>query len=192
MKTIETLKSVATKTLAALILTATLCAGLFAQPAGAQDLYGKATLLDVVTNRVITATGSNLPVDIHGYAGIAELQLSFCNIGGTGSPTFSPIIYGSSDLTNWTTLTNLALSTNKQVLVTNFFTGLITTNNTFVPGTVFTNSGALAQLTVGTTNLEIGIPVDDCPKYLDIWWTVGGTNPTNTFGARLHARGESN
>lgn len=160
----------------------------------------------IVPPKLITATDSNSVVDIHGFEGIAKIDVL---INGVGGATTTLTIYNSPDRTNWTALANYALATNTVVTVTNNYYGtsgqLLATNTFALPGVSttpvaatsgfttpyiatnpFTNSGAI---TIANAAVEVGFNASDAQHYLQFLWTVtSGTNPTNTVCAIITGR----
>jgi hypothetical protein len=153
-----------------------------------------------------TAGGARGIVDTRLFTGTALLSISsFTNAGG--SLTVQP--YGSPDATNWTALANWAVISNTVTVVyTNTYyspqgTNVQIADKWLVPGTFtaptaatagfattylspstpFTNAAAI-DITAKAIYL-IGLNMDDCPRYLQLWFTPTGSSSNDVVSAAL-------
>lgn len=175
-------------------------------PARAQiDYFAAPRTLIVIPPQMISTTTSNFVVDIHGYEGIAKLDiLSPTNISTNLSTV---LITTSPDRTNWTALSNYAIASTNIVILTNNYYGSalpLATNLYEWPGTIttpvgatagfttkytlpapFTNSGSFVMATNGVAT--IGFNIQDAGRYLQISMSLAGTS-TNSVAAVLTAK----
>ena len=146
---------------------------------------------------------TNGPIDTRMFAGLASVDIVTVTNTGTTGGTLTATLYGSSDCTNLTALTSLAvISSTTSVSYTNNYvgSGAIATNPYLLPGTFttltpstggaagtyinslsFTNTGAVTVTTKGY--YKVGYAVDAAPRYLYIVWAPGGTATNFTVGA---------
>ena len=147
---------------------------------------------------------TNLPIDIIQLQGTAEILAGcYTNTGTTGG-TLTLTVRGSADTTNWTTLANVAITTNTTAITyTNlsvnylgtlyYGTNVVATNNYFLPFSPTTPTAPTAGFTtiyplyIPLTNTAVmtltppipgtvtGFRVTDAPRYLQAVWTAGGT-----------------
>ena len=155
--------------------------------------------------RTLVMTGQNIvpgtsfitnTVDKVRLGGTGALTfLTATNTGATGG-TLTATLYGSTDKTNFVAISNYALLTAPSTeTITNYFyggTNLTTANSVFLGGTVvnptaytagwatpyiapaaFTNTGAITLN--GTTAVQVGLRLVDCPRYLHVVYNPGGT-----------------
>lgn len=186
-------------------------AGIFgllaALPAKAQfDMfYAPRTIALVYPQAVNAGTSSNFVIDIHGYEGVAKLDIVTLTNGACSAATLT--IYTSSDRTNWTALANYASATSNSVIYTNSYYGasgiLYGTNVIMYPGTKTTPSAAMAgfstpyllpapltnsaAFTLSTGLQSIGFIIPDGARYMQAAYSFTGAS-TNTIAAILTAR----
>lgn len=178
------------KLLRNLLATAVLVVGLSASAQSSFDAFGGMRTL--VWPAVVTgATFSNAPMDLRLFTGI--VNLNFGGMTNVNSGTLTATVEVSNDLTNYTSIANVAIATQTAINYTNSYyaaNSMIATNTYLLPGTLttptassagfatvyvapaqFTNTpGAFNVLTNGT--YAIGFKVDDQPRYLHIKWTT--------------------
>lgn len=193
-----------------LILTAVIA--LCAANASAQfNLFSEPRTLIVTPPQFVTTTVSNTIVDIHGWEGVAKLDLiSQTNVTTNG---ITALITTSPDRTNWTAIANYALGVSNAVILTNTFYGTATplaTNlyqsggvktiptaatagftTTYTTALPFTNSGSITVAGFGAVDSSgvqtVGFVIPDQARYLQIVWTTTGTS-TNPICAILTGR----
>jgi hypothetical protein len=186
-----------------------------ALPAVAQvgfDAYGQMRTLilappTILVNGGAAASTTNVPVDTHGFEGVAKVDIMSCtNSGGA----LTALLYTSPDLTNWTALANYSLAQSSSIIYTNLgygnATNLQATNVYNLPGAVttptantagfatayldnsspFTNSGAI---TITTKKIyTIGYNIQDAARYVQIVWTPTGSSSNDIVAAVITAR----
>jgi len=190
-----------------------------AQGAGAGDMFAgpRFLVLDVGTVKAATTASSviDLPIDIHGYDGIASVIITApVEAGGDATGTIYARLEGSPDgqvtgTTNWTILTNCAvMNTFTTNILTSLVSGILGVTNTYmIPGTVTTptansagfagqylSATAFTSAGVGLTNVAsgiavIGFNVSDAPRFIRLKYTV--TAQTNCVSAVMIGRKNS-
>lgn len=146
------------------------------------------------------ATFTNGPIDVHGYDGMAAIEISTITNAAVGVLTAT--VETSSDNVNWVQLGNYALAVPTTQSITNLMFGTngpVITQTSFLPGTIvyptsgssgwatpyllaapFTNSG---PLTVTNNIYVIGYAPNDYGRYVHIVWTPTGTSSNDTVSA---------
>lgn len=160
------------------------CARTWAQPNF--DLYSGVSCHLLAAPAFLSGNGTtNTPQDLQPYIGVASVIISgVSNVGG-GTMTFS--LQEATAPTNaaagWTILTNVNISTWTSTAVTNYATGLITTNLMSTQGSGYTSSSSIVITNnTSTAAWQIGFPVRDHLRYIRACWAItGGSSPT--FGA---------
>ena len=147
-------------------------------------------MIALCSNGVAGATGTNTsqPIDIgHGkFIGSGFIDVWFMTNWGTNTGTITP--QSSPDLTNWTTVTNFAVSVNFTNVYTNIYydgtngtsVALLATNWELNPFTNQTPNAALAGFATG-----YGLPVAFTNNAAVTANYSGPTNSTLSFGTRL-------
>lgn len=181
---------------------------------GFDYIYTPRTLL-ITPPTVMTGatTYSNQPADVHLFVGTAKIDVAVSTNGAAGTHTFT--LYGSPDLTNWTTVGSCMINSNilTTIAYTNsagYPTKIWATNTYLMPGIVVTPTSATAGFATPylqsypmTNNaviacnqggvFEIGFNVDDAGRYISLSHTTTGANTTNTvvsfFTGRLITQG---
>jgi hypothetical protein len=191
----------------AVIASLAITPALFAQ--NGFDMFGipRAVVLSGGTALDGAVTVSNNPVDIRVFNGIASIIAVSATNGASGVVGATTLkITTGSDLTNWTAITNLAITTASSLTATNGMygnTNLIATNSWLLPGVITyptaysagfsTPYMAPAQFTNTTVTLAdnspvaIGFPIENAGRYIRAQWTTTGTT-TNTGTAILLGR----
>ena len=154
----------------------------------------------LVYPQIVSATSSNFVTDIHGFEGVAKIDISFLTNNGTSTLA----IYTSPDRTNWTALNNFAVATSNSVIYTNLYYGSATplaTNIIMYPGTITTPSASSAgfatkyilpspftNTTLATANglTTIGFVIPDAARYIQFNDTVAAGS--NFISAVMTAR----
>ncbi len=162
------------------------------------------TILTQTSNTDLLFTNS--AIDVRDYDGVGAILLSVTNTAGT-LPKIYTYIQGSSDNTNWTTLSTLATATATSESLTNasFPVAVKVTQSTLIPGTITVATPATAGF-AGTyltpaaftadnvcTNTPgggflSGIVLRDAPRYLRLMGTVTGSNSVFVAGSVLLGR----
>lgn len=186
------------------ILTTVAMLGLCASAMAQADYFaGARTVALVYPQSVNAGSSSNFCTDIHGYEGIAKIDIVTLTNGACSAATLN--IYTSSDRTNWYSLSNYAVATSNSIVITNiYYPGVqLATNVYMLPGTAttptlpgagfatpyiatapFTNNGAITL----TTGLQtIGFSIPDSQRYIQFFYNFTGAS-TNTVSAVLTAR----
>jgi len=161
---------------------------------------------------VLTQSGAtdlsttNRPIDMHGYGGVGSLVFFTTNTAGT-SPKIYAFLEGSSDLSTWTSMTNVSVAFSNSIIYTNIGSSVLyATNVLMIPGTLttattasagfagtyltpepFTNRATICTNTTGGT-FTIGLVVPDQPRYWRLVTTVTGSNSVFTIGGMVIAR----
>jgi hypothetical protein len=168
------------------------------------------TLAWVWPQTVNSGSSSNFCLDIHGYDGIAKVDIVTITNGACSAGTLT--LYTSSDRTNWVALPNYALMTSNSIIYTNtvityqggLFAGpQLATNIIMYPGTITTPTAALAgfatkyilpapftnsaALTLSNGLITIGFSIPDQARYLQAFYSFTGAS-TNTISMVLTAR----
>ena len=189
---------------------ATMCACLAAEAQGNADMFAWAKTIQL-DDRTMSGGGvaivTNSPADIHGFGGIAKLDIT-CIPLTTGTIT-TLNLQGSSDLTNWTSYTTCAAATAATVIYTNTaFGGVITATNTenkagtlttptaftagfatpFLNPALFTNTESALILTTNAVT-TIGFNVDDQARYIRLVYSNTGAATNTAVSAVLTTGG---
>jgi hypothetical protein len=188
-------------------------ASLFCLKAQAQfDAYAGFTTLvvDAPRNLAVAAAGinstTNMPVDIHGFDGIAKIDFScFSNNVAT---TVLVAIQTSPDQTNWTSLANVSYAVPQSLILSNYmYGGILTDTNVFNrAGTVtsptaatsgwatsylvpapFTNTASALDVSHNSI-VTVGFNISDAGRYLRLVYTPSGTTTNWTGSAVLTAK----
>lgn len=183
-------------------LLALACVGVQAQNGFDYFSIPRAATLAPVT---ITTTNvvSTLPIDIRPMMGTARLDM----FAVTNGDAITATIQTSDDLTNWVSISAYALATSTTIKYTNTAYGstMVGTNTYLLPGSIVTPVAATAgfatpymspaqftnttAVTMGLTGLySVGIPIDDCKRYLRVTWTPGASATSTTVGGLLIGR----
>ena len=168
------------------------------------DLFGAPrSLVLAAPGTSVAALATNGPIDIHGYVGIAVVDITSSTNPPGGSCTAQ--LFTSNDQTNYTAVT-YASAVSSSVIVTNLMygsTNMLATNTMFAPGTVTTPTAGTAGWATtylapaAMTNTaavtitskayyELGFNADDAGRYLYIVWTP--TTSTNAVSAMFKGR----
>lgn len=191
----------------------------FGQGAGTFDMfYGPRYLvLDPGTVKAATSASTtiDLPIDIHGYDGIAVVIVTApVESGGDASGTIYARVEGSPDgqttgTTNWTILSNCAvMNTFTTNTLTALVSGIIGATNTYmIPGNItnitssnigaigyggqFLNPTTFTSSGIALTNVASGIGVvafniADQPRFIRLKYTV--TSQTNCVSGLMLGR----
>ena len=163
---------------------------------------------------VATANGltTNGPVDCSLLIGNVKLDITANTNLATSTGTLTASLYGSTDGTNMTAISNYAIQqTAYSLSITNMgyanSTNLVVTDSLLLPGTIttpsaasagfaspyllptpYTNSAAITLVSSGavTKNTMVGLRIKDQPRYLFIVYTAtGGTSTNITVSATL-------
>jgi hypothetical protein len=177
------------------------CTSAFAQ----LNLFQEPRTIALVYPQVVsTATFSNTVTDIHGYEGVAKVDI--CTVTNAGCSASGLTIYTSPDQTNWTALANFAKAVSNSVIYTNVYysggTSAITATNVIMyPGTITTPTASSAgwatkyllpapftntSLTLPSGLQTIGFVIPDQARYIQFAYTF--TSGTNFVSATMTAR----
>lgn len=173
------------------------------------DNFAGQRTIDMIYPQSMTASGSNFCVDLHGFEGVAKIDITALTNGVGGAYTIQ--FFTTPDRTNYTALANFALATSNSVIYTNVdviynggvFPGpMLATNIYQIPGTKTTPSAALAgfvtpyiipapftntgAITLGTVHTMIGFVIPDQQRYLTAAISITGV-ATNFISAVITA-----
>lgn len=164
------------------------------------NIYQQTTLVELAGAQRIAQAGNtttvsvtNSTVDIHGFVGLASVVITVVSntVGPAGFvPSVTTTIQSSSDNTNFTTISDAALSSRTSLSITNYAFALGTnatgvTDTYFAPTGDFTNSIVLSnQLSTVT---EYGILPGSENRYLRVIFDIRGSN--SIYGGSVVLRG---
>lgn len=156
------------------------------------DTYGGATLLSLAAPASVSANTTNDAVDVHGFQGVLTIVSTVVsNSAAEDGGALVVNIQGSTNGTNYTTLSAAALSTASTITITNIAGGygtnaLYCINSYKTPGVTFTNS--IIKTNTASAVTEYGYVAASLPGWLRVVYIVEGTN--TVYGASVNLRGK--